>query len=48
MKNFTSRKQLQKTATTEFLSKIPNRKTIYNEQFKLFETNISLDEFSHR
>ena len=33
-----------KVATTEFLSKIPNRKKIYNEQFTLFEAKISLDE----
>ena len=29
-----------KTATTEFISKIPNRKEIFNEQFHLFETKI--------
>ena len=29
-----------KTATTEFLSQIPNRKSISDEQFHLWEANI--------
>ena len=33
-----------KAATTEFLSKIPNRKKISNEDFNLCEEEISLDE----
>ena len=33
-----------KAATTEFLSKIPNRKKISNEQFNLYEAKISLDK----
>ena len=33
-----------KAATTEFLSKIPNRKKISNGQFNLCETKISLDK----
>ena len=33
-----------KAAITEFLSKIPNRKKISNEQFYLCEAKISLDE----
>ena len=33
-----------KAATTEFFTKIPNRKKIFNEQFNLCETKVSLDE----
>ena len=33
-----------KAATTEFLSKIPNRKKISNEDFNLCEAETSLDE----
>ena len=33
-----------KDATTEFLSKIPNRKKISNEQCNLCKAQISLDE----
>ena len=33
-----------KAATLEFLSKIPKRKKICNEQCSLCETKISLDE----
>ena len=33
-----------KAATNEFLSKIPNRKKISNEQFNLCEAKISLFE----
>ena len=33
-----------KAPTTEFLSKIPNRKKISNEKFNLREAKISLDE----
>ena len=33
-----------KAATTEFLSKIPNRKKISNEDFNLCKTETSLDE----
>ena len=33
-----------KAATTEFLRKITNRKKISNEQFRLLEVKISLDE----
>ena len=36
-------KQTSTTATTEFLSKIPNRKKISNELFNLSETEKSLD-----
>ena len=35
-------KQTSTTATTEFLSKIPNRKKLSNEHFNLCETKISL------
>ena len=31
-------------ATTELLSKIPNRKKVSNAHFNLFEVEISLDE----
>ena len=31
-------------ATTEFVSKIPNRKKIFNEHFNLCEAEIPLDE----
>ena len=37
-------KQTSTAATTEFLSKIPNRKKISNEHFNLCEAEISLDE----
>ena len=40
MKNFAPTRQ---AATTEFLSKIPNRNKIYNERFD-FEAKISLDD----
>ena len=33
-----------KAATTESLTKTPNKKKIFNEQFNLCETKISLDE----
>ena len=33
-----------KLATTEFISKIPNKKKIANEQFNLCDAKISLDE----
>ena len=33
-----------KAATTEFLSKIPNRKKMSNENFNLCEAETSLDE----
>ena len=33
-----------KPATTEFISKIPNKKKIANEQFNLCDAKISLDE----
>ena len=36
-------KQTSKVATTEFLSKIPNRKKISNEHFNICEVEISLD-----
>ena len=36
-------KQTSTAATTEFLSKIPNRKKISNERFNLCEAEISLD-----
>ena len=36
-------KQTSTAATTEFLSKIPNRKKISNEHFNLCEAEISLD-----
>ena len=35
---------ISKAATTEFLSKIPNKKKISNEDFNLCETETSLDE----
>ena len=38
-------KQTSTIATTEFLSKISNRKKIFNEHFNLFEAEISSDEF---
>ena len=38
------RKQTSTAATTEFLSKVPNRRKISNEHFNLCETEISLDE----
>ena len=37
-------KQTFTIATTQFLSKIRNRKKIFNEHFNLFEAEISLDE----
>ena len=37
-------KETSITATTEFHSKIPNRKKMFNEQFDLYEAEISLDE----
>ena len=37
MKNFIPKKHFSKTATTEFISKIPNRKKISNEQFHYCE-----------
>ena len=37
-------KQTSTVATTEFLSKIPNRKKIFNQPFNLCEAEISLDE----
>ena len=40
MENFTPRRQ---AATTDFLSKIPNRKKICNVRLKLCEAKISLD-----
>ena len=44
MKNSARRtKQTSTAATTEFLSKIPNRKKISNEHFNLCEAEISLD-----
>ena len=39
-------KQTSTVATTEFLSKIPNRKKIFNEHFNLCEAKISLDEIT--
>ena len=36
-------KQTSTAATTEFLSKIPNRKKISNEHFNICEAEISLD-----
>ena len=33
-----------KTATTDFFSKIPNRKKIFNEKLNLCEAKISSDE----
>ena len=36
-------KQTSTATTTEFLSKIPNRKKISNEHFNLCEAEISLD-----
>ena len=36
-------KQTSAAATTEFLSKIPNRKKISNEHFNICEAEISLD-----
>ena len=36
-------KKTSTAATTEFLSKIPNRKKISNEHFNLCEAEISLD-----
>ena len=38
-------KHTSTAATTEFVSKIPNRKKIFNEHFNLCEAEISLDEF---
>ena len=38
-----STKQSSTAPTTEFLSKIPNRKKISHEQFNLCEIQISLD-----
>ena len=35
---------ISKAATTEFLSKIPNKKKISNEDFNLCEAEISLDK----
>ena len=35
--------QSSTAATTEFLSKIPNRKKLSNEYFKLCEAEVSLD-----
>ena len=35
-----------KTSTNEFLSKIPNRKKMSNEQVNLCEAKISLDEIT--
>ena len=37
-------KQTSTAATTEFISKIPNRKEISNEHFNLCEAEISSDE----
>ena len=37
-------KQTSTVATTEFLSKIPNKKNIFNEHLNLCETEISWDE----
>ena len=37
-------KQTSTAATTEFISKIPNRKKISNERFNPCEAEISLDE----
>ena len=37
-------KQTSTVTTTEFLSKIPNKKKISNEHFNLCEAEISLDE----
>ena len=37
-------KQTFTAATTEFVSKIPNRNKIFNEHFNLCEAEISLDE----
>ena len=42
MKNSTPNK-LPEAATSEFLSKIPNRKKISNEQFNICEVEISVD-----
>ena len=42
MKNFTPRRKVPKLIL--FLSKIPNRKKIFNEQFNPCEAKISLDE----
>ena len=39
-------KQTSTVATTEFLSKSPNRKKIFNEHFNLCEAKISLDEIT--
>ena len=36
-------KQTSTAATTEFLSKTPNRNKISNEYFNVFEAEISLD-----
>ena len=44
-KNYETLHQGTSTAdTTEFVCKIPDRKKISNEQFNLFETEVSLDE----
>ena len=41
-------KQTSTAATTEFLSKIPNRKKVSNEHFNLFEAEISLNVLIHK
>ena len=37
-------KKTSKAVTTEYLTKITSKKKIYNEQFKLFEAKMSLNE----
>ena len=41
---FYTKETTSKAVTTVFISKIPNKKKISNEQFKLCEANISLDD----
>ena len=42
-KIYIKQKSTATTTTTEFLSKIPDRRKISNEQFNLFQAEISFD-----
>ena len=46
MKKLYTKATTFQAVTTEFLSKIPNRKKISNEDFKLCEAETSLDEIT--
>ena len=45
---FYNKETTSKAATIEFLTKIPNKEKISNQQFNLCEARISLDERDHK